>query len=317
MEFKGANGKPLVYYVGAEFVNKWGQAFKITEVCGNGKFNILFEDGTLAHTYSASIKRGITRNPSTHSMNGKGIPTKVGEIFINRMGEKCEVIQYIDATTIVVKFLSTGYELTTKMDALRSGGFRDPYHPHIYGVGYMGIKYEGVDSRQYRIWTSMLRRCYDDKSNGKDITYADCSVEEYFHSFENFYDFVTPLKGFNLGYEMDKDLLVKGNREYSRETITFLPKIINLAIQGSKRGLKQDDLPAGVFYRKDTNKYRAISGEYGKLVHCGQYDNPMDAFHAYKASKEKYLKRLAEEYRDTLELRAYDALMQYEINPWD
>lgn len=317
MGVKGGNGRPMVYHVGAIFKNKWGQSFKITDVCGVGKFEIVFEDGTKTHTYSASIKRGITRNPSTHSANGREIPAKIGDTFTNKEGQRCEVVGYLGAGEILIRFVDTGHKLTTKMDTLRSGGFRDPYHPFICGVGYMGTKYTSVDSKQYNMWTSMLRRCYGGSAAGKDASYEGCFVEEYLHGFENFYDFVTPMKGFSLGYQLDKDLLVRGNREYRRDRITFLPKIINVAIQGSKKGVKGGNLPAGVFYRKDTNKYRAISGEYGKLVHCGQYCDPMDAFYAYKKSKEAYLKKLAIEYKDTIELQAFDALMSYEVNPCD
>lgn len=162
------------------------------------------------------------------------------------------------------------------------------------------------------LWSGMLQRCYASDYTRINPSYEDVFVEEFLHGYEDFYEFVNTKKGFKLGYEMDKDLLVRGCRVYARDTISFIPKIINVAIQGGKSKVKLE-LPVGVFYRKDTKKYRAISGEYGKLVHCGQFNNPEDAFFAYKKSKERYLKELANLYKDTIDLDAYEALMNYEV----
>lgn len=214
-------------------------------------------------------------------------------------------------------FDRTGYEVITNTYNLLNGeDFKDPYHPTKFGVGYCGTKYPCDGTRQYHLWNGMLHRCYGCDYTVANKTYHDVFVEDYLHSYENFYEFVTGIEGFHLGYEMEKDLLVKNNKLYSRETICFVPKIINVAIQGGKKRIrdeKEGELPTGVFYRKDTGKYRAISGEYGKLKHCGQFDNPVDAFCAYKQSKEAYLKELAIQYKSTIDKRAFYALMNYNV----
>jgi hypothetical protein len=230
-----------------------------------------------------------------------------------------EVVEYNRADSVKVVFKKTGYELVTCAINLVNGeDFKDPYHPAKFGVGYCGTKYPCETKRQYHLWSGMLQRCYASDYSIINYAYRDVFVEDFLHSYENFYEFVTSLKGFHLGYEMDKDLLIKNNKLYSRESICFIPKIINTAIQGGKTNIKkQQGLPTGVFYRKDSGKYRAISGEYGKLKHCGQYDNPIDAFNAYKQSKESYLKELAIQYKDTLDERAFSALMNFNVEITD
>ena len=43
----------------------------------------------------------------------------------------------------------------------------------------------------------------------------------------------------------------------------------------------------------------------------------MEAFHAYKEDKEEYLKYLAERYREQIDFRVYNTLMNYEVKITD
>lgn len=315
----GKNGRPIFCLPGDRFTNNKGESFTVVDYITAMDIIIRFDCGTEATTSAAQIRKGKARNPKTTSVNGKGFSVDVGDRFTNRDGAVAEVVERAGDGKAKVVFLATGYELVTLTKNLHSGkDFKDPYHPSKFGVGYCGTKYPCEKERHYHLWSGMLQRCYACDYSLANQTYKDVYVEDFLLSYENFYELVDSKEGFHLGYEMDKDLLIKGNKVYSRESICFLPKIINVAIQGGKSNIdKSMNLPLGVFYRKDTGKYRAISGEYGKLKDCGQYDNPLDAFNAYKESKELYLKELALQYKDTLEAKAFAALMNYSVEITD
>ena len=73
--------------------------------------------------------------------------------------------------------------------------------------------------------------------------------------------------------------------------------------------------PIGVDLYKRTNKYRsAATVGKGTQKHLGYYDTPHEAFVAYKTYKEQFIKDVANEYREQLDIRAYQALMNYEVN---
>lgn len=74
--------------------------------------------------------------------------------------------------------------------------------------------------------------------------YNGCEVCEEWRYFPKFKEW------FNLnyikGWEIDKDVLFKGNKLYSPETCCFLPKEVN-SFFTIKRRRKKGNLPLGVF----------------------------------------------------------------------
>lgn len=66
-----------------------------------------------------------------------------------------------------------------------------------YGVGILDFNYKDRKySREYSLWNNMLRRCYSENRNLRNSSYNDCLVEEYLHSFKNFYHYVRKMVGF-------------------------------------------------------------------------------------------------------------------------
>ena len=49
----------------------------------------------------------------------------------------------------------------------------------------------------------------------------------------------------------------------------------------------------------------------------GYYTTEIEAFNAYKQAKENYLKELANKWKDQIDEKAYNALMNYEIDITD
>ena len=70
--------------------------------------------------------------------------------------------------------------------------------------------------REYYIWNAILRRCYSDVCHADNPTYIGCSVSDNFKNYDYFYDWFHKQVGFqNIGWQVDKDILSKGNKVYS------------------------------------------------------------------------------------------------------
>jgi len=188
----------------------------------------------------------------------------------------------------------------------------------VYGVGVVGKgKYNagaGVKSKhskQYSVWSSMLKRCYDPKEHEKNPSYKDCKVVEEWLSLQVFGEWFD--KNYKEGYQLDKDLLLKGNKIYGPETCCFVPQEINLLLVNNKRS--RGVYPIGV--SKQRNKYSAHVRVKNKQKHLGNYDTPESAYLAYKIAKEKDIRSRAEEYKDKVCDKAYVALLNYKIEKQD
>jgi myo-inositol-1-phosphate synthase len=99
---------------------------------------------------------------------------------------------------------------------------------------------------------------------------------------------------------------------YSPETWCFVPQEINSIILNCKGS--SGDLPIGVTRNKD--KFEARFSVNGKRVYLGIYTNANEAFAAYKQAKEKYIKKIAQEYYSQSKITesVYNALVNYKIN---
>lgn len=110
--------------------------------------------------------------------------------------------------------------------------------------------------------------------------------------------------------ELDKDILIKGNKIYSPETCVFIPSSINKSFETNKK--RRGKCPIGVYETKD-NKY--ASSYKGK--HLGRYQTKEEAFQVYKQFKEKGIKEVADKYKDKIPNKLYEALYKYEVEITD
>lgn len=167
----------------------------------------------------------------------------------------------------------------------------------------------------HTIWVNMLIRSYSESEHLRYPRYRGCEVVEEWLDYCNFKDWFDKYDHKEVNYHLDKDLLFKGNKIYSPDTCVFLPPALNtLLIQSNSiRG----ELPIGVTVDKRSGKYGA-SCKIGnrKKSWLGTYENPISAFNAYKSFKENYVKTQANDWileGKTLDPKAYEALMRYEI----
>lgn len=181
----------------------------------------------------------------------------------------------------------------------------------VFGVGVTGMRCASR-LRSYHIWLLMLRRCYEESSLKREPTYIGCSVCDDWLLFTNFKEWYD--KHFVEGFHLDKDILVKGNKVYSPDTCCFVPQEINNLL--TKRQRERGKFPIGVHKTSD-KVFRIIISKEGKEERVGKFRSVSEAFNAYKAAKEAHIKYVAEKYKDTIEERVYDALINYKVEITD
>lgn len=73
------------------------------------------------------------------------------------------------------------------------------------------------------------------------------------------------------------------------------------------------DLPLGVYFEKDKEKYRACMNYHGIQIKLGTFDDSAAAFAVYKEYKEKFIKDIAEKYRGRIPDKVHQAMMKWKI----
>ena len=178
----------------------------------------------------------------------------------------------------------------------------------IYGVGINDASYivgQGVSvCPYYRKWVNMLRRCYSASELKKNPTYAGCSVCDEWLTFSNFKEWMSMREW--EGMDLDKDILVDGNKIYSPTFCIFIPHSLNSLFLdcGSKKG----EYPKGVYFDKERKKFKAKCSIGGISKELGRFVNIEAAVDAYQAFKSNYIKEIAQEYKSNK--RLYDALIE-------
>ena len=92
--------------------------------------------------------------------------------------------------------------------------------------------------------------------------------------------------------QLDKDLLVPGNKVYSPETCVFVSANLNKLLNNNPA--KRGEYPMGVRFHKHKNKFEASFGKFGKFKHIGYFKTPEEAHEAYKKERSKYILEIAE-----------------------
>lgn len=251
----------------------------------------------------------------------------VGEKFYNRYGTEYEVMEYIgNGGKVRIRFNDDyKYETILEYKAIKNGKASNPYDKSCCGVGAIGNTYTkifGKVKESYKAWKRMLERCYNKNQQDKYRTYNNCKVCKEWLLYENFE------KWFDKNYytienqimEVDKDILIKGNKIYSPETSIIVPHEINYLF--IKKQNYRGNCPIGVCYHKRDNKYTAscsVCIDLHKVYrkHLGYFDSELEAFNAYKIFKENYIKSVAQKFRAYIPLKLYNALFNYKVEITD
>ena len=242
----------------------------------------------------------------------------VGKVCKSKSSGDFKIVKYDDSRNVEIQFVTTGYEMVARLEHIRNGDVKDPYTPSVYGVGIIGAKYPisggGRDTKDYALWKRMLTRCYSDAYRKKRPTYEGCEVSENFLHYEYFYEWCNQQIGFDVkGWHLDKDLLIKGNKVYSENSCVFIPPEINTLL--IKRAASRGEYLIGVYWSKTNKAFVAqVRKNKGKQEHLGFFKTELEAFKAYKVAKESFVKEQANKWKGKIDIRAYNALMNYEVS---
>lgn len=159
----------------------------------------------------------------------------------------------------------------------------------------------------------MYDRCYSNKYHEKSPQYRDCKMcDEWLDDKEAFYEWVVEnyyrIDGERI--DLDKDILVKGNKEYGPTTCVFAPHSINAFFE---------NLTREPIYLPSLNKYRMNILIEGKTVNIGYYDTEEDAKKAFIKHKEAAILAKADLYKDRIPRKLYDAMVSWkiELSDWN
>ena len=245
---------------------------------------------------------------------------RVGEEGINKFGSKMIIKEYRKYKDIDVYFPKYNWTVEhTQYTHFKNGNIKCPYEPRYYDKGYLGEgKYKvwenGKTTDEYNIWYNMLKRCYDPKCHKEYPTYKGCRVEDYLLNFQNMGEWIKENYYEIPGEKMclDKDILCKGNKVYSRETCIFVPERINTLFV--KRDNNRGKDPIGMYQLSSGNYQVQCNNEYGKYVYLGTYSTKEEAFQVYKEYKEKVIKKVIDSYEGKIPEPHYTRLKEVMYN---
>lgn len=256
-------------------------------------------------------------------MNGKKPKYKTGDIITTKNGDIIEIVDYQNYDNIYIKFQNgfikktTGYRILTATPK----------------PNYTSDQIAKVNNRKaYKCWEKILNRAkYNTKAHNK-MAYADVSICDEWLDYSNFEKWYEEnyyeIDGERM--DIDKDILVKGNRVYSSETCIFAPQTINTLFEmktskavshhftNKNLSPKGEYLPVGVTWCNEKQKYRAsLNIGNQKVKNLGRFDTLEEAFAVYKQAKEARIKEVAEQYKDKIPQKLYDAMINWKVEITD
>lgn len=195
---------------------------------------------------------------------------KIGSVHSSSNYGDFKILNYFNSSNVEVEFVLTGFKVVAHSSAIRNGEVKDKILPSVYGVGFVG---DGVhaptqdrkQTRAYRAWSSMLRRCYCPKHKKERPTYIGVTVCKDWRNFQNFAEWFNEN---NIeGFHMDKDVKQRGieDKVYSPEVCIFISHKEN-NIEACARHYRMID-SGGVeheiynmrgFCRKNNLKYKSM-----------------------------------------------------------
>ena len=182
--------------------------------------------------------------------------------------------------------------------------------------------------QRYNLKNNMKTRCYNTNYHKVRPDYKDCTIcDEWLDDKKSFYEWVDhnfyEIEG-EPTVELDKDILVPGNKVYSPDTCIFVPKRIN-DLFVHIHGRKKNGLPTGVTYSKKTGKYQAAVRESckdtdskdedkKKTVRLGFFDTIEEAYEVYKTHKMAEIIYIADCYKDVIPDKLYQAMINWKFD---
>ena len=171
--------------------------------------------------------------------------TNIGKMSLtshrNVSGHEFVVLNYLGDSRYKIQFTETGFSTEMHSTNIVAGNVKDLFQPSVCGVGYTGSSKNTrtpKTDRLYKMWKSMISRCYDPKNKKfKSYGAAGVTVCKRWHCFANYLLDVAAIPGYENWlrcpkiYALDKDYF--GATQYSPKTCAFLDKSMNQLISAN------------------------------------------------------------------------------------
>lgn len=254
----------------------------------------------------------------------------VGDKRINSEGFEYVITHYEDAHNVEITWFSGEKEWVESAHA-HKGTTKYLNKRGTFGVGYLGYGRfipgekriphgcERMPHNLWRAWVRMLERCVGDRV--KNPSYEGCTFDESWVNCQSFIEWGILQKGHDRlesngkTWQLDKDILVNGNRVYSPETCVFVPNEINTHFKDVEKG--KDG-----YYGVNEIEPKHPNAKRGWVARCcnvkkereylGFYDNPTDAYIAYRTRKIEVMSDLADKWKGEVDERVINSLQNFD-----
>jgi hypothetical protein len=248
--------------------------------------------------YMANLKHGKDRYDYSNSVY-------IG--YTDKLNIKCNICGTIFPQTPNSHLCGHGCPVCAlkTISVSKIGKTRNDMKKVLFGCAFCDSKTSIRKKKSYQVWRDVLDRCFNVAFQEKEPTYKGCSIcNEWlvFSAFEEWFN-----NHYVEGFEIDKDLLSGvGCKLYSPETCVFLPMEINRFLGGKSTKIREG-LPLGVFISG-----KRFVAQHGR-TYLGTFGTIEEARNAYLKAKKEYITKLANKWKDKIEQRAYDALINLDV----
>lgn len=192
------------------------------------------------------------------------------------------------------------------MDVINSAEYKqDGWNPYKYrrsvsGKGYHGCNDTDTSSISFVKWKNMVQRCYYEYGHKKyKPEYKDKTICEEWQNYANFRiwfdEHYVPSKW---QIDLDKDLLVQGNKEYSPETCVFLEHYQNVMFEHNAKDMIYENEDGTFFIGKGRKKTYATYEEAVDII-CGR--------------NKKRIENVAEKTFGKIPMCAHEAMLKWDV----
>lgn len=287
---------------------------EVHESSNFGRYEVVGFDGNLAIIrfietgYEVKISSSEVRRGQVKDWSNTG-KCSVGKIFETNNCGALELLEYRGHNNVLVKFLNTGNTFWASFSNVQRGLVYDVLAKTVASnTGFIGVgKYTATSHKVwYTKWAGMLLRCYDPA----DTSYSrygaiGITVAEEWHNFQNFATWCDSREDYQKGWELDKDIILNGNREYQPENCCFVPARINSLI------IKSENI-TGYWSEKDRRWYFSYRDKDSNKIRKG-FMTQREGQTWYAENKERVVKELAEIYKNSIDKAAYDGLILWKV----
>jgi hypothetical protein len=185
-----------------------------------------------------------------------------------------------------------------KYHSITLGKVKYPYSPDLYGIAYLGVgPHKPKDNpKMHRTWVNMIARGYDEKTKLQSPVYRTTTVCKEWLNYQTFANWYTA--NYRPNWEIDKDLLIPGNKHYSPETCVFIPQELNKFLANAYSSNRSGH--TGVVWNKINKTWTARIMDNGINTNLGSFKDIKLASEAYSIARTALADKQRELYKNII-----------------